>query len=328
MELQAVIVLWIFFVFLTLIHELGHFLTARLCNVPVAFFAIGFGPSLYSFKDKKGTNWRFNLIPLGGYVEMSDNGNETDAMLNITPVKNILITLGGPFINIMFFLIGGVFFYHYAGLDVNVYKVNETYYYLPSFNKESPPANHFILEKKIEDFQLSTNIENLKTYSLKNNTEDFQKIISNEQKNSSLTIPLDIKSSFCLCIFTIKSFTSRIVKMFTSFTELKKVKSIIMAQKQIKNMMNKSTNKKEILKNIIFYLLIMSLQLGIFNLLPIVGLDGFWVLISLISLIFKPKLSNQRKLITIINYGTYLVFIIMGLILFRDIYDILKEFFV
>jgi membrane-associated protease RseP (regulator of RpoE activity) len=116
--------------------------------------------------------------------------------------------------------------------------------------------------------------------------------------------------------------------MFTSLKELKKVKSIIMAQKQIKNMISKSSERKEIIKNLIFYLLIMSLQLGIFNLLPIVGLDGFWILVSIISLIFKPKLSNQRKLITVINYCTYLVFITMGLILFRDIYDIVKEFFV
>jgi regulator of sigma E protease len=318
MEVQAAIILFVLIFFLTLIHEMGHFLMARFSNVPVAFFAIGFGPSVYSFKDKKGTRWRLNLIPLGGYVEMSDNGNETDAMLSMTPIKNILITLGGPFINIMFFIIGGVFFYNYTGLDVNVYKNNEVSYYVKPFNKESPPDSHFIIKKEAS---------NINTYIC--NNEEINSIIGKKlcESETTIKIPLSIRNSFALCMFTTKSMTIRIVKMFTSIKELKKVKSIIMAQKQIKSMMNKSSNFKETLRNIMFYLLIMSLQLGIFNLLPIVGLDGFWILISIISLIFKPKLSNQRKLITIINYGTYLVFIIMGLILFRDIYDILKDLF-
>ncbi len=299
MELQAAIILWVLIVFLTLIHELGHFLCARLCNVPVAFFAIGFGPSIYSFKDKKGTIWRFNLIPLGGYVEMSDNGNETDAMLNMSPVKNILVTLGGPFINIIFFFIGGIIFYYNNGINVDVYRSNESYYYIRPYNKESPPENHFIVkEPKPSTSKITKNTH----YVLKNHSGEFQRIIGNTMENKNQNFNLNVSTSIDLCLFTIKSSTLQIIKIFTSFTELKKVKSIILAQKQIKNMMNKSNNIKEIIKNIIFYLLMMSLQLGIFNLLPIVGLDGFWILISLISLIFKPKLSNQRKIITIISH--------------------------
>lgn len=318
MDLQAAIILYFIIVFLTFIHELGHFLMARICNEPVAYFAIGFGPSLYSFKDKKGTVWRINIIPLGGYVEMSENGNETDAMLEMSPIKNILVTLGGPLINILFFLFGGILFYNHYGIDVNTYKINNTSYYIRNFNKELPPENHFIIKE---------NSSNKVTYNLKNNSNEFQELLKHEiNQNIINNMPLNIKDSFNLCIFTTKSVISQAVNIITSITELKKIKSIIMAQKQIKNMLNKSETFKEILKNIIFYLLIMSLQLGILNLLPIVGLDGFWILFSIINLIFRFRLSNQRKLITIINYGTYLLFISMGLIFFRDLYELFKEF--
>ncbi len=52
------------------IHELGHYLAARSCNVRVLKFAIGFGAALMSRVDKNGTEWRLGVIPLGGYVQM------------------------------------------------------------------------------------------------------------------------------------------------------------------------------------------------------------------------------------------------------------------
>lgn len=52
------------------VHELGHFLVARWCGVRVLAFSIGFGRELFGFVDKRGTRWKFCLIPLGGYVKM------------------------------------------------------------------------------------------------------------------------------------------------------------------------------------------------------------------------------------------------------------------
>lgn len=56
-------------------HELGHFLVARWNGIGVAKFAIGFGPDLWSFTDKKGTVWALSAIPLGGYVKFIDDAN-------------------------------------------------------------------------------------------------------------------------------------------------------------------------------------------------------------------------------------------------------------
>jgi regulator of sigma E protease len=55
---------------LVFVHELGHYLVARRNGVRVETFSIGFGPELFGFNDRAGTRWKFSAIPLGGYVKM------------------------------------------------------------------------------------------------------------------------------------------------------------------------------------------------------------------------------------------------------------------
>ena len=65
-------------------HEFGHFYIARINKIGVSVFSIGFGPRLFSFKDKKGTEWQFAIIPLGGFVKFY--GDENPASMNIQAV--------------------------------------------------------------------------------------------------------------------------------------------------------------------------------------------------------------------------------------------------
>ena len=55
--------------FLVLIHELGHFITAKKFGIKVTEFGFGFPPKIYSIK-KGETEYSINLIPLGGFVRM------------------------------------------------------------------------------------------------------------------------------------------------------------------------------------------------------------------------------------------------------------------
>lgn len=75
-ELSAVQILLGFVLLLTpivFIHELGHYLLARRAGVQVEVFSIGFGPELFGWTSSEtGTRWRLALIPLGGYVRMLD----------------------------------------------------------------------------------------------------------------------------------------------------------------------------------------------------------------------------------------------------------------
>jgi regulator of sigma E protease len=55
---------------LVFIHELGHYLAARWRGVHVEAFSIGFGPRLFGWTDRVGTEWKLSLLPLGGYVKL------------------------------------------------------------------------------------------------------------------------------------------------------------------------------------------------------------------------------------------------------------------
>ena len=83
---------------LIFIHELGHFIVARLCGVKVLEFAIGMGPKLFSWVGRKiGTRFSLRLLPFGGFVNMlgetgmevvqGDNGEGEDSavLLRETP---------------------------------------------------------------------------------------------------------------------------------------------------------------------------------------------------------------------------------------------------
>ena len=64
----------LFLVILTivvLVHELGHFLFAKLFKVKILQCGIGFGPKIYSRTGKGGIEYRINIFPLGGYVRMA-----------------------------------------------------------------------------------------------------------------------------------------------------------------------------------------------------------------------------------------------------------------
>lgn len=55
---------------LVFVHEFGHYYAAKLCGVKVDTFSIGFGKELFGYTDKRGTRWKFALVPLGGFVKM------------------------------------------------------------------------------------------------------------------------------------------------------------------------------------------------------------------------------------------------------------------
>lgn len=90
--------------FLVFIHELGHFLVARLCKVRVNEFAIGFGPIIWEKQGKK-TKYALRLIPLGGFVSMEgedEHSEEADSFTKASIPKRIAIVAAGGFVNIIF----------------------------------------------------------------------------------------------------------------------------------------------------------------------------------------------------------------------------------
>ena len=106
--------------FLILIHEFGHFAAAKYFGVRVEQFAIGFGKRLVGFH-RGGTDYRINLLPLGGYVKMSgenpmdDRSDDPGEFLNHPRWQRFVIAIAGPAMNIMLAiaLLTGVYMVHY-----------------------------------------------------------------------------------------------------------------------------------------------------------------------------------------------------------------------
>ena len=96
--------------FLILIHELGHFLVAKACKIKVNEFAIGFGPTIWK-RQGKTTLYALRLIPLGGFVNLEGEEEQSDAEGSFSKAsvpKKIAIASAGGLTNIIFGLI--VFF--------------------------------------------------------------------------------------------------------------------------------------------------------------------------------------------------------------------------
>lgn len=105
---------------LILIHELGHFICAKLAGIPIAVFSIGFGPKIIRWK-RKETEYCISLIPLGGYI--LPLVKDEKEFFQIQTNKRIIFCIGGPLANILsalifLFLINAITF----GTSINLLK--------------------------------------------------------------------------------------------------------------------------------------------------------------------------------------------------------------
>jgi membrane-associated protease RseP (regulator of RpoE activity) len=108
--------------FVIFIHELGHFLAAKWCDVHVQTFSIGFGPALPGCSYQRGeTTYKIGVLPLGGYVNMVGEGLENDedesyprSFKNKTVGQRMLIISAGVIMNVILgcFLFIAVYYYH------------------------------------------------------------------------------------------------------------------------------------------------------------------------------------------------------------------------
>jgi len=113
------------------VHEYGHYIVGRWSGIHAEVFSLGFGPVLWSRKDRRGTRWQVAALPFGGYVRfMGDSdaasGKDEEAISTLSPEERrhtmhgaplwarTLTVLAGPFFN---FLLAIVLF---SGLALSV----------------------------------------------------------------------------------------------------------------------------------------------------------------------------------------------------------------
>lgn len=333
---------------LVFIHELGHFTVARLLGVKVYVFSIGFGKKLVT-KHWKGTDWTFSLIPMGGYVKMKGQedlnpalaNNDPDSYLSKTPFQRILILLAGPFANfllafVVYIVIGLLGNNHLsptigkvvenspafkAGIVVNdeIVRINETdiktWDDLSDIIKSSQGALKFYVKRdgKVQAFVVSPKIsdsENMFKEKIK------KRMIGIAPAPKIVTIhysPIEsIAFAYDKTIEASKMIFLGVQKLIQGIVPSSEIGGVISIGTVISDASQSS------FVALLTIMALISVNLGVLNLLPIPALDGGHIVFNLYEMVtgLKPK---EQVLIYLTVAGWVILLGLMSLGLYNDI---------
>jgi len=336
--------LLVIFLCIIFIHELGHYLFARIFKATVTDFSIGFGKVLYSFTDKNLTNWKISIIPLGGYVKIKGlesifNNKKSDlspnSFHNLNLYKKIIILLGGSFFNILsawFILFIILFFFGIAKFepiigkiipnspaDINNLKVGDKIYKINEYKIETfTDIGKAIANKnRIKIDFLRNNDLISKEFDLKYNVELNKFYIGITSNNSPIIeryhLFLSLKDSF----FFIPTYYSEIFKYLTTSYKNNTLTNELAGPIGIVKMADQLMLDK--IKGILFIFISISLFVGIFNLLPIPLLDGGHIVYFVVSKFFSDSLPSYVTKVYLVTGFTIISFIFL-LVTFNDIF--------
>lgn len=324
------------------IHELGHFLTAKFFKMPVSEFSIGMGPQVYSYDTVK-TTYSFRAIPIGGYVNIE--GMEVDSKVedgfNSKPAyARFIVLIAGVFMNfllafiIMFSSIysNGKYIPSEKPIIGDIFKEAKAYEYLQKKDK--------ILE--IEGIKIENWNDIGKNLKLKNENEEVQMKIERAGETKDIIVPLtldpnsDRKMLGVLPEYSIEKFSILEASKLSLKSGVRIVEDTLTG---LKMMITGKVKRDEISgpigiikvvgeaskegASIVFWLMaLLSVNIGVLNLLPLPALDGgriIFVLLEMIGVRVNKKVEERIH--------TAGMLILFGLIIFittNDIFNIIK----
>lgn len=322
---------------LIFIHELGHFLTARACGVSIKEFAVGMGPTLFSWKSKKyGTKYGLRALPIGGFVSMVGEDEASDdegAFCNKKIWQRMLITIAGPMMNLVLGFIlmtslvliqGPIGSTTVAEFDQNavsnaqievgdvilevdgtkVYSGNEVLYEIT--NKGFEPIDILVErdgeEILLKDVPFATSVEEGVTFG----TMDF-KVLAEERSFGNL-----MKQSFTRSVSTVKMVVDSLIGLINGRFGLDAVSGPI----GVAEVVGEAAKTDGI--TFLYIVTILTINLGVFNLIPFPALDGGRFLFLIIEGIRRKPINKNVE--AYINFaGIILLFAFMIFVSFKDV---------
>ena len=319
------------------IHEFGHFAVAKLSGIKVNEFSLGMGPRVFGFK-KGETDYSLRALPIGGFVAMEGEDEESDEenAFNKAPVQSrIAVVVAGAVMNLVLGFVVLVFLtsqqseitsrtismFHdgastqQSGLQVDdeIIAVNGRRCYV---------ANDLIYEfartqNGVADLTVRRNGEIVKL-----NDVEFE-TYTDEDGIKQMVIDFYVypqEKTFSSVINEAAKWTVSLARMV--FLSLVDLVTGNVAINQMSGPVGIVTVISEAasmgLNNVLMILAMITINLGIFNLVPFPALDGGRLLFLLIELL-RGKPINQKYEIIVNTAGMFLLLTFMAFVTFSDI---------
>ena len=294
------------------VHELGHFLTAKLFKMPVSEFSIGMGPQVFSV-DTKNTAYSFRAIPIGGYVNIEgmEIGSEVENGFSSKPAyQRFIVLFAGVFMN---FLMAFILLFVTAKISGKIeYDTNAIIGGLVKggANEQILKVEDKILELDGKKINVWTDIS--KVTKASQNKEEIPALIERNGKEENLTLKLtkdeennrvvlgispkykkvDLSTTESLD-FAKNSFNSIFTDTIKGFFTLFSGKASL---KEISGPVGIFKVVGEVSKfgwvSIISLCVVLSINIGVLNLLPIPALDGGRIIFVFLEL-FGIKINKK-----------------------------------
>ena len=323
--------------FLVTIHEGGHFLMAKLFKIKVEEFSIGFGPRIIT-KQGKETLYSISLIPFGGYVRMLGEEERSDdprSFNNSKLWKRIMVVLAGPIVNICFALL----VYFVLVLSSGLVVTTEIASILPDASesvKSSLQVGDRIIQingKKVKSRQ------DMSKALLLNDGQEVEIIVMrNGEKQTYRVIPVDYDGVYILGLEMTKKDNPTVMErvsyagnetseFFTSIGE--SLKMLVTGRVGMDQMtgpvgISKMVVETNGLYNFVYLLALVSLSLGVTNLLPIPALDGGRLLILVVEGIRRKPLPEEMEY-RLISLGFTFIILLSLYVTYNDIFRIFEK---
>lgn len=324
-----------------MVHEAGHFTFAKLFGVKVNEFSIGMGPKLLSRK-KGETQYSWRLLPIGGYVSMEgeDSDSEDERAFGKKPCwQRIVIVAAGALVNIM---IGLILVAISLGVSDSLSGTNYVNSFYNAEGKQVAEMNGLKAQDKI----LKIDGKNVYYY-----TDVYYLASRDEGSTSDVTIlrdgrktelkgiefpsdslvitgvdktPLTVfKDTFKESVSICRMVWLSLFDLVTGKYSVKDVSGPVGVVDVVSKTAETSVKESDP-SSLLTMLALITINIGLFNLLPIPALDGGRLFFLLVELI-RRKPINQKYESLVHGIGMALLLLFMAAITFKDIYTLIVK---
>lgn len=335
-----IIIALLVFCLLITVHEFGHFISAKICGVTVHEFAIGMGPALFKRQGKE-TLFSIRAIPFGGYCKMEGEDEESQSEGSFSSKsrpKKLLILASGAIMNIITgFLIFVIIMFQVKSVVVPI---------VESVLDGYPAQNVLVAGDeivKVDGKRIYTNANLSTEVSRKGAVPiDFTVIRNGETKNVSIIPKTDENGRLLLgfmaqskqlnfgdrFFYSVRNTIDYSKIVLTSFGDLitgkvglNNLSGPAGIVNEIGNAANTSKDQNSSIP-LLSLVAFITINLGVFNLLPIPALDGGRIFFVLISMIIRKDIPPEKE--GVVHFVGLVL--LLGLIIYATGNDFIRIF--